>query len=135
MDQTDSSVANPPAPGGPLLTVRQLLRPYWISLGVLFASLLVQMGFYAALPVSFSQIIDSALPNSDWPLMWKIFAALGGGAVAFVAAGLVQDRLVARLVASLMRDLRALMFQQLQRISSKFFTTASRATSPRSRDY
>lgn len=123
MNSSDSSVSLTRHP----LTMWQWVRPYWKGLTVLFVSLLVQMAFYAGLPVSFSYIIDSALPNNDWSLMRLIFVLLALGAVAFVVAGFVQDWLCARVVAGMIRDLRARMFQQLQRMSSHFFTTASEA--------
>jgi ATP-binding cassette subfamily B protein len=127
MSGSSSSAAGSPTTGGRWSAIWQWVRPYSGGLIVLLISLLVQMAFYAALPVSFSYIIDSALPNSDWLLLRNIFIYLGVGAVAFVIAGLVQDRLMARLVAGFIRDLRARMFQQLQRMSSHFFTTSGEA--------
>ena len=77
----DGSLSNVEDPAGPkrFHAVWRLLRPYLVGLTVLFVCLLVQMGFYAALPVSFSEIIDSALPNDDWQQMRTIFALLGTG--------------------------------------------------------
>src|SRR5687768_5525781 len=45
-----------------LLHMLRYLRPYWAGAVVVFAGLLLEMGFSGLVPISFKYLIDEALP-------------------------------------------------------------------------
>ena len=92
------------------------------GMGVLIlAGLLIEMGFTAAVPMSFKYLVDWAIIPKDEAMLITILAALCGGLVVTSAAGLGLDYLYARFSTGVLNDLRWKMFSHLQRLSSGFF--------------
>ncbi|MBC7822068.1 MAG: ATP-binding cassette domain-containing protein [Planctomycetaceae bacterium] len=102
-----------------------LLRPYRAPLLAIGFCLLAQMTFYSALPMSFQVLIDRAVLKQDRSVLVTVFSLLLVAVVVAAVAGLWQDRLSARVIAGLLRDLRARMFEQLQRLSLSYYSKTS----------
>ncbi len=97
------------------------LRMRW-GLGLLIlVGLLIEMGFTAAVPLSFKYLVDYAIIPKNEAMLIAILAALSGGLVVASAAGLGLDYLYAKFSTGLLNDLRWKMFSHLQRLSSGFF--------------
>jgi len=116
----DNRVPQDPATGAPAFRWLDLFRPYRAGLAAVGLCLLVQMAFYSALPMSFQVLIDGAILKHDRSLLVTVLALLALSAVLAALAGLWQGWLSGRIVAGLMRDLRGRMFDQLQRLSSRY---------------
>ena len=120
----DSPAPGPPAsPAGPAEGFRWagLLRPHRAALAGVGLCVLVQTAFYAAVPMSFEILIDRAILRSDRTALVTVVSLLVLGVVLMALAGLWQVWLSARIVAGLMRDLRARMFARLQHLPLGFF--------------
>jgi ATP-binding cassette subfamily B protein len=102
-----------------------LLWPYCASLAAIGLCLIMQMTFYSALPMSFQVLIDQAVLKHDRSVLVTVLVLLAVAVVLSALAGLSQDRLMARVVAGLMRDIRAKMFEHLQRLSMGYYDKTS----------
>ena len=120
----DNPAPGPPAsPAAPADGFRWagLLRPHRAALAAVGLCVLVQTAFYAAVPMSFEILIDRAILRSDRTALVTVVSLLVLGVVLMALAGLWQVWLSARIVAGLMRDLRARMFARLQHLPLGFF--------------
>lgn len=75
--------------------------------------------------MSFQVLIDGAVLKRDRSVLVTVLGLLALAVVLAALAGLWQDRLTARVIAGLMRDLRVLMFEQLQRLSIGYYKKTS----------
>ncbi len=114
--------------------VRQILRYVGGALlahrGVgllIFGGLLVEMAFYAAVPMSFKYLVDYAIIPRNEKVLIGILTGLACGLVVASAAGLGLDYLYAKFTTGMLNDLRWQMFSHLQRLSTNFFARSQAA--------
>ena len=88
---------------------------------LILAGLLIEMGFTAAVPLSFKYLVDYAIVPKNEATLITILAALAAGLAVASAAGLGLDYLYAKFSTGVLNDLRWKMFSHLQRLSSGFF--------------
>ena len=88
---------------------------------LILCGLLIEMGFTAAVPLSFKYLVDWAIVPKNEAMLIMILASLAGGLAVASAAGLGLDYLYAKFSTGVLNDLRWKMFSHLQRLSSGFF--------------
>ncbi len=97
------------------------LRPYratgWLILGALALEMLVN----ALVPLSFKVLVDDVLPAHDQRLLAMLIGALVAGVILMAACGLTRDWLYARLSNRILADIRARLFEHMQRLSMDFY--------------
>jgi len=128
-EQTESAT-----PQGGSSGVRQIvrcvgasLRAHW-GIGLLIlGGLLIEMAFYAAVPMSFKYLVDYAIIPRNGKILAAILTGLACGLVVTSAAGLGCDYLYAKFTTGVLNDLRQRMFTHLQRLSMNFFARAQAA--------
>jgi ATP-binding cassette subfamily B protein len=102
--------------------VLQYGRPYLWHIAGMLALILVTTGINLLNPLILRSLIDQVIPNKDFAgLTWRALAllaipAVGGG------IGVVQRRLNAEVGEGVIYDLRVALYNQLQRMSLRFFT-------------
>jgi len=103
------------------------LRRQW-GIGLLIAAgLLVEMGFSAAVPMSFKYLVDYAIVPHDEQILVTILVTLAASLIVASAAGLGLDYLYAGFTTRLLNELRLRMFSHLQRLSANFFARSQAA--------
>ncbi len=103
------------------------LRKHW-GLGLLIlGGLLIDMAFYAAVPMSFKYLVDCAIVPRNGKILVAILTGLTVGLVLTTAASLGCDYLYAKFTTGLLNALRWRMFEHLQRLSMNFFARAPAA--------
>ncbi len=121
--------AAPESPSGSLLeTIKTLggwARPFRGPILVIFAILLLEMGFSAAVPLSFKYLIDRALLGKDQTWLYGILTGLTVGGLVVSAAGFGRDYLYARVVARLLGNLRSMLFDRIQSLGMRYFSQSS----------
>ena len=95
-------------------------RPYKGRALLLGCLLLLDVGFQAAVPLSFQILVDRAIAGRDLRVLTLTLSALGLGILVVTAGGLVRDRLYADLGSRVLGDLRQRIFDHLQRLSMDF---------------
>ena len=105
----------------PLRLVSVYLRPYWRQLLLLCLTVLVAVGFEAAINFSFTPLFDIAIPNHNQRLLVLILAGLLFLFLLASAGDVLRERLAALLGVRLMDDLRLRMFTHLQRLPASFY--------------
>ena len=107
--------------------VAAALRKRWGTGLLIFAGLLVEMSFCAAVPMGFKYLVDYAIVPQNQKVLVGILAALAGSLVLASAAGLGLDYLYAGFSTQVLNDLRLRMFTHLQQLSANFFARAQGA--------
>ena len=107
--------------GAFLKYVTGLLRPYWGRSLVIVFSILIQTVFFLAQPLGFQYILDHAVPQKDYGLLFLILGGLGGGFVLVTTFELISGYMAAGMGARILRRLRLEMFDHLQRLSMRFY--------------
>jgi ATP-binding cassette subfamily B protein len=97
------------------------LRPFKRALLIVFAGLVLEMGFNGLLPLSLRFLIDRVMVQRNPGAISGLLLFLGLGALAASAAGLIRDRTWARTQARFLEGLRREMFGHLQGLSIDFF--------------
>jgi len=111
-------------PQATLATFRALtecFRPYRRTVLVIGFCLLLEAGFEAFLPISFSLLIDKALIPKDSRALVIILVSLGIAVLVAGAVAIGRERLYANLTARVVADLRLRIFEHLQALSMGFF--------------
>ena len=98
------------------------LRPHRPVLVPILLCILIESLFYAGLPFSFQYVIDVGLLGNNRRALVLLIAGLAGGAVLVALLGFARDYLYARMTASVLNDVRAVMFDHLQTLPLAFFT-------------
>lgn len=101
--------------------VLRLCRPYWKSLILVAACILVETVYVAASPLSFRFLIDDAFPNQDIGLFSLILALLIVGGAVYIGAGLLSDHRLSKVNEQAVYDLRSRIFRQLAAQSDDFY--------------
>ncbi len=124
-----SALQPPPAPGpfGLLRWFLVLLKPYRGACAIIGGGIFLQVALYVLYPLAFQVIFDRVLVYKDGKLLLKIMLELAGLFVICAIGAVIQARLIARVGGQVLRDLRAKMFGQLNRLSSSYFAKADTA--------
>ena len=106
---------------GFLRSLLGMLRPYRLTGWLIVAGLALEMLVNALVPLSFKVLVDDVLPARDGGLLSIVIAALVAGVVLMAAGGLARDWLYARVSNRIMADIRARLFEHMQRLSMDFY--------------
>ncbi len=101
---------------------REFARPYRKRLLAFLVTLLAASGLGVLPPVIFGQLIDRGVLRNNIDVVGWLFAAAVGVALASALANLLQRWLAAYIGEHLIYDLRARLFDHVQRMPQAFFT-------------
>ena len=119
------AVASLPGLGGFVRSLAGYARAYRGQFAVIGLCVLVEMAFYASLPLAFKLLVDDVLVGRNRaPLFW-LLGLLSAGVGTVALAGLARDYLAARVFAGMLGGLRARLFDHLQRLSLDYFGRTS----------
>ena len=104
--------------------VGEALRAHWGVGLLILGGLLIEMAFYAAVPMSFKYLVDYAIIPRNERILIAILTGLACSLVVASAAGLGLDYLYAKFTTGVLNDLRWRMFTHLQRLSMNFYARA-----------
>lgn len=96
-------------------------RPYWHQMAVILVLLLVSTGMNLVPPLLTKTLIDTAIPDARYNLLFYIFLALVGLHLASTLLGIVKARMATRVSCRVTYDLREQMFRQLQSMSVSYY--------------
>ncbi len=99
----------------------RLCRPYWASLVLVAACLVVETAYVAVSPLSFRFLIDDAFPSRDAGLFALVLTLLVAGGAVYLGAGLLGDRRLARVNEQAVYELRSRLFRHIAGQSEHFF--------------
>ncbi len=99
-----------------LTSMMAYLRPYWVSVAVVFLAIAVQMSFRMAMPFGYQLAIDRAIPDQDWRDLLRIIAVLAAWWLVQAGFSAAQDARAAKAGIAAINDLRARMFRGLMRL-------------------
>ncbi|MCX5760432.1 MAG: ABC transporter ATP-binding protein, partial [Gemmatimonadetes bacterium] len=105
---------------------RAFFRGHLVYVVVIFAAILLEMGFSSAVPFSFRYLVDKALIKHDAVALARVLTLLGAGAVAVTVVGLWRDKLFAVVQTDVIARIRQEMFAHLQRLPLDFYARNKR---------
>ena len=108
---------------GELKRIAQYFLPYWPRWLVIFACIGATAGLNVLPPFAVAVIVDRAIPTSDGLLLGLLAGAMVGLAMTSGLIGVLQQSVTARVGQNIMFDLRQAMFQHLQQMSLRFYTS------------
>ncbi|MGO4548406.1 ABC transporter transmembrane domain-containing protein [Paenibacillus sp. 2TAB23] len=97
------------------------MRAYRSLAALFFTLLLLDLAFISLAPLSFQLLIDRAILPKDMNAFTLILTALAVSGVLCLSAGVVSDRILARLSAHIQQDLRKRLFEHMQQVNMGFF--------------
>ena len=107
--------------------VAGLFRPYWRSVAIVGALLLITASIGVVNPLLIRVVFDTALfPSEGGPdleLLWVIVGVMAAVAVANGVFGVSQTYQTHRVGQHVMRDLRDTLYRHLQGMSMRFFSS------------
>ncbi len=116
-----------PLSKGLIRRVARLFRPYWKSVTLACLAILFSSGLGVVNPLLTRTVFDSALfPHSRHPnlsLLYVLIGVMVAIAVVAGAIGIVQTYMTAVVGQRVMQDLRNRLYQHLQAMSLRFFTS------------
>src|SRR6266508_4464121 len=116
-----------PLSKGLIRRVARLFRPYWKSVALACLAILASSGLGVVNPLLTRTVFDSALfPHSGHPNLGLLYVLIGimvAIAVVAGAIGIAQTYLTAVVGQRVMQDLRNRLYQHLQAMSLRFFTS------------
>ncbi|MCB0992707.1 MAG: ABC transporter ATP-binding protein, partial [Acidimicrobiales bacterium] len=92
------------------------LKPYKARQAEIFVYMLLSLAFTAAFPFVSRRLFDDALPSGEFGQVATLLGLLGGAFVVSLLAGLRQTYQSAWVSGAVVRDIRAQMFDRLQRL-------------------
>jgi ATP-binding cassette, subfamily B, bacterial len=98
------------------------LRPYRRQTVLLLLAVCVETAFNAWVPLSFGLLIDQALVPHSKDTLIVIVAVLAVSVVVAAVVGVARERLYAQTVSDVVGDVRAELFEHLQRLSLGYFS-------------
>ena len=123
------------------MAVKPFLKNYrkiitFVGLGVVVETL-----FNVIMPLSLKFLIDDALGEEDFEALYKILGVLAAAGIVTSIVAIWYELWDARLAASLISDVRALIFEHVQKLPAGYFArtkrgeilSRSRSTCPPSR--
>ena len=105
-----------------LRAAARYLRPYWRQAALIVLSQAPATAFITLQPLLLRALIDDAIVAANARLAALLIAAMVGLLLLHGLGDLANHYLVARVVASVMSDLRLRIFTHLQRLSVSFYT-------------
>jgi ATP-binding cassette subfamily B protein len=99
-----------------------LFRPYRVRLAAVIGLIVGSAGLSMISPFLLRSVLDTALPHRDGTLLTELVLGMIGIAVATGAIGVWQTYISNVIGQRVMHDLRAAVYQHLQRMSLAFFT-------------
>ncbi|MBP1930190.1 ABC transporter transmembrane domain-containing protein [Ammoniphilus resinae] len=105
-----------------LRIIRRYLTPFKFLYLLFIASILIEVGYAVAAPLSLKYLVDYAFVPKDGQAFILILSLLVFSGLFNIAAGASGDYLVAKLSGYLLRELRIELFSKLQRQSLDFFS-------------
>lgn len=101
------------------------LRPYALSVGVIFLAIAAQMGFKLVLPFAFQYTFDHAIPHKDEAYFFEIIGVLCAWWVIQAFLAILQDVRAARVGIAAINDLRLKMFRSFNQLPIDYFSRKS----------
>jgi len=105
-----------------LRVAARYVRPYWRQAALIVLSQAPATAFITLQPLLLRALIDDAIVAANAALAARLIAAMVGLLLLHGLGDLANHYLVARVVASVMSDLRLRIFTHLQRLSVSFYT-------------
>lgn len=96
-------------------------RPYRGRIAALLLTILVVIALERVTPLLLTVIVDQAIPRGDRSLLGALALGLVGSAVLAGAVGVWQRYLNSRIGEGIIYDLRAALYEQIQRMPFAFF--------------
>ena len=122
MTQPRGDAANVKLPKGLIKRVYLFAKPYRARLVLLMAIILGMSGLAVLNPLIIKTIIDDALPNRDLGLLTQLSLAMVGLAALTGLVAVGMRYLTSSIGEGLIYDLRASLFNHVQRLPIAFFT-------------
>ena len=104
-----------------MLSVRYL-RPYLAREAEIFLYMLLGLGFTMIFPFITRHIFDRSLPSGRFSEVLTPLGILSGAFLVSLLAGLRRAYVTSSVGLAVVRDLRAEMFERIQRLPSRWFT-------------
>src|SRR5215213_9571145 len=107
-------------------TVRRILqffRPYWLRVALAVVAIIAAAVIGLANPFLLKLIIDEAIPDRDLDRLYLYVALMIALPIATGLIGVGQTYLNTLIGQNVMRDLRAALYDHLQRMPLRFFTS------------
>ncbi|HUA11711.1 MAG TPA: ABC transporter ATP-binding protein [Solirubrobacteraceae bacterium] len=111
-------------PVGPvsLRRIALLFRPYKARLGLLLSLIFIASGLGVVSPFLLREVIDVAFPQHNTVLLTELVAGMIFLSILTGVLGVLQTYISTQVGQRVMHDLRAAVFEHLQRMSLAFFT-------------
>jgi ATP-binding cassette subfamily B protein len=106
----------------PLGRIARLFRPYRGRLTVLLALIMLSASVGVVSPFLLRAVLDTAIPEKDTKLLTFLVLGMIAVSVSSGAIGVAQTWLSNSIGQKVMHDLRAAVYEHLQRMSLAFFT-------------
>ncbi len=108
---------------GRIRRVLRYLAPYWKRWLVIFLCIGATAGLGVAPPLLVRGILDRAIPQGNARLLHLLVGGMVGLSILSGLIGVLQNYLNARVSQAILCDLRNELYQHLQRMSLRFYTT------------
>jgi ATP-binding cassette subfamily B protein len=102
--------------------IARLFKPYRVPLGSVLALIVVSSGASMANPFLLRDVLNEGILKHDTSLLTELVLAMIGITIATTASGVWQTYISNSIGQRVMHDLRAAVYQRLQRMSLAFFT-------------
>jgi ATP-binding cassette subfamily B protein len=129
-DDEDLVVFTAKEAAGAMATIYGFVRPYlgnykklliFVGFGVLVETL-----FNVIMPLSLKFLIDDALGEEDFQALYKILGVLAVAGIVTSIIAVWYERWDARLAAGIIADVRANLFEHVQRLPASYFARTKR---------
>jgi ATP-binding cassette subfamily B protein len=129
-DDEDLVVFTAREAAGALATIYAFVKPFlknykkiitFVGLGVVVETL-----FNVIMPLSLKFLIDDALGEEDFEALYKILGVLAAAGIVTSIVAIWYELWDARLAASLISDVRALIFEHVQKLPAGYFARTKR---------
>lgn len=105
----------------PWRRVLALFRPHFVALVTIAALIALSAGIGAVMPFLVRNVVDEALPQKDFSLLFMLTGAMMGVAILAAAANVLQAYVSTRVGQSIMHESRVSLYQHLQTLSLSFY--------------
>ena len=105
----------------PWRRVLALFKPHVLAIATIAALIALSAGIGAVMPFLVRNVVDEALPQKDFSLLFMLTGAMMGVAILAAAANVLQAYVSTRVGQSIMHELRVSLYQHLQTLSLSFY--------------